>query len=55
MGIVIIRSNHGYRKDGIDKTLFVKEKGGKLMIAQIYVDGIVFRGMSKEMVQHFVK
>ena len=46
---------HGYRKGGIDKTLFVKEKDGKLMIAQIYVDDIVFGGMSDEMVQHFVR
>ncbi|MCI62119.1 gag-pol polyprotein, partial [Trifolium medium] len=30
-----------YRKGGNDKTLFVKEEGGMLMIAQIYVDDIV--------------
>ncbi|XP_050877363.1 uncharacterized mitochondrial protein AtMg00810-like [Lathyrus oleraceus] len=41
--------------DGIDKTLFVKEKDGKIMIAHIYVDDIVFGGMSDEIVQHFVK
>ncbi|XP_050876494.1 uncharacterized mitochondrial protein AtMg00810-like [Lathyrus oleraceus] len=35
--------------------MFVKEKDGKLMIAQIYVDDIVFGGMSIEKVQHFVK
>ncbi|MCI00295.1 gag-pol polyprotein [Trifolium medium] len=38
--------NHGYRKGRTDKTLFVKEEHGKLMIAQIYVDDIVFGGMS---------
>ncbi|XP_050895449.1 uncharacterized mitochondrial protein AtMg00810-like [Lathyrus oleraceus] len=32
-----------------------KENDGKLTIAHIYVDDIVFRGMSDEMVQHFVK
>ncbi|XP_058774533.1 uncharacterized mitochondrial protein AtMg00810-like [Vicia villosa] len=47
--------NNGYKKEGIDKTLFVKENDGKLMIAQIYVDDIVFRGMSDQMVEHFVK
>ncbi|XP_058761241.1 uncharacterized protein LOC131634594 [Vicia villosa] len=47
--------HHGYKKGGIDKTLFVKEKDEKLMVAQIYVDDIVFGGMSDEMVQHFVK
>jgi len=34
--------NQGYRKGGTDKTLFVKEDKGRLMIAQIYVDDIVF-------------
>ncbi|KAK2383145.1 putative mitochondrial protein [Trifolium repens] len=45
----------GYRKGGSDKTLFVKEERGKFIIAQIYVDDIVFGGMSDTMVQHFVK
>ena len=46
---------NGYKKGGIDKTLFVKEGEGMIMIAQIYVDDIVFGGMLNEMVQHFVK
>src|ERR1044072_6751740 len=46
--------NQGYSKGGIDKTLFVKNSKGKLMIAQIYVDDIVFGGMSNNMVEHFV-
>jgi len=37
--------NQGYRKRGTDKTLFVKEVKRRLMIAQIYVDDIVFGGM----------
>ena len=45
----------GYRKGGSDKTLFVKEERGKFIIAQIYVDDIVFGGMSNTMVQHFVQ
>jgi hypothetical protein len=43
-----------YRKEGTDKTLFVKEEKGRLMTTQIYVDDIVFGGMSNQMVQHFV-
>jgi hypothetical protein len=43
-----------YRKEGTDKTLFVKEEKGRLMTAQIYVDDSVFGGMSNQMVQHFV-
>jgi hypothetical protein len=48
-------TNQGYMKGGSDKTLFVKENEGNLMIAQIYVDDIVFGGMSDQMVQHFVQ
>lgn len=47
--------NHRYRNGGIDTNLFAKEKDGKLMIAQIYVNDILLGGMSDEMVQHFVK
>ncbi|WJX38809.1 hypothetical protein P8452_26432 [Trifolium repens] len=45
----------GYRKGGSDQTLFVKQVKGKFMIAQIYVDDIIFGGMSNTMVQHFVQ
>jgi hypothetical protein len=44
----------GCRKGGIDKTLFVKDDNGRLMNPQIYVDDIVFGGMSNKMVQHFI-
>ena len=47
--------NQGYRKGGTDKTLFVKDDNGRLMIAQIYVDDIVFSGISNMMVQHFIQ
>src|ERR1044072_6114369 len=46
--------DHGYHKGGHDKTLFVNKDKGKLMIAQIYVDDIVFGGMSDKMVELFV-
>ncbi|XP_057444286.1 uncharacterized protein LOC130736472 [Lotus japonicus] len=48
-------TNNGYDKSGIDKTLFVKKNGSELMIAQIYVDDIVFGGMSNQMVEQFVE
>ncbi|MCH87109.1 gag-pol polyprotein, partial [Trifolium medium] len=47
--------SNGYRKGGNDKKLFVREEGGKLLIVQIYVDDIVFGGMSGHMVKHFVQ
>jgi len=46
--------NQGYIKGGTDKTLFVKDDDGRLMITHIYVDDIVFGGMSSKIVQHFV-
>src|ERR1044072_8652435 len=46
--------DHGYHKGGHDKTLFVKKDKGKLMIAQIYVDDILFGGMSEKMLELFV-
>ena len=47
--------DQGYKKGGTDKTMFVKDDNGRLMIAQIYVDDIVFGGMSNKMVQHSVQ
>ena len=44
----------GYRKGETDKTLFVRQEEGKLMIAQIYVDDIVFGGMTDALVKQFV-
>jgi len=35
--------------------LFVKEDNGRLMIAQIYVDDIVFGGMSNHVFPHFIQ
>jgi hypothetical protein len=46
--------NQGYKKGETDKTLFVREEKGKLMLAQIYVDDIVFGGMSDSLVKKFV-
>jgi len=33
--------DQGYRKEGTDKIMFVKDDNGRLMIAHIYVDGIL--------------
>ena len=47
--------NNGSRNCEIDKTLFVNNDGGEIRIAQIYVDDIVFGGISNQMVEHFVQ
>ncbi|KAK2402491.1 cysteine-rich RECEPTOR kinase [Trifolium repens] len=44
----------GYKKGETDKTLFVRQEKGKLVIAQIYVDDIVFGGMTDALVKQFV-
>ena len=45
----------GYTRGGVDRTLFVKTEGQQLLVAQIYVDDIVFGGKSKQMVEQFVQ
>lgn len=52
--------NQSYIRGGTAKTLFIKKKNWKLMVAQIlvaqiYVDDIVFGWMSRQMVNHFVQ
>lgn len=44
-----------YIRGEVDKTLFIKKEDGNLMIAQIYVDDIVFVGMMNKMVDIFVR
>ncbi|GAA0151767.1 transmembrane signal receptor [Lithospermum erythrorhizon] len=46
---------NGYTRGGTDKTLFIKYEESKLMVAQIYVDDIIFGGMSDQLVQQFVQ
>ncbi|CAM8998987.1 unnamed protein product [Rhodiola kirilowii] len=47
--------NHGYQRGGVDKTLFVKHSGSDFIIAQIYVDDIVFGSISQKLVDKFVE
>jgi hypothetical protein len=47
--------NNGYVRGGIDQTLFVKKNLNEIIIAQIYVDDIVFGGTSDQMVEQFVQ
>lgn len=48
-------TRNGYTRGVSDKTLFIKKSGATMMIAWIYVDGILFGGMSRVMVEHFVQ
>ena len=45
----------GYKRGGVDKTHFIKNVDENIMIAQIYVDDIVFGSTNDSLVQEFVK
>ncbi|CAM8895696.1 unnamed protein product [Rhodiola kirilowii] len=47
--------NHGYVQGGVDNTLFVKHTRSDFIIAQIYVDDIVFSSSNQKMVDKFVE
>ncbi|CAM8982519.1 unnamed protein product [Rhodiola kirilowii] len=47
--------NHGYVRGGVDKALFVKHTRSDFIIAQIYVDDIVFGSSNQKMVDKFVE
>ncbi|XP_062100106.1 uncharacterized mitochondrial protein AtMg00810-like [Humulus lupulus] len=46
---------NGYKRGGVNKTLFIKNVDYDIVIAQIYVDDIVFGSTSNTLVQEFVK
>ena len=48
-------SKKGYVRGVKDQTLVIRKSGSEMMFAQIYVDDIVFGGMSQKMVDHFVE
>lgn len=41
--------NHQFIRGSVDKTLFIKKKVGHILIAQIYVDDIIFRSTCEEL------
>ena len=44
----------GYKRGGVDKTLFIKYIDSDIVVAQIYVDDIVFGSTSDNNVLEFV-
>ena len=45
----------GYSRGGADRTLFIKKSNNDVIVAQIYVDYIVFGVMSHRMVERIVE
>ncbi|CAM8890311.1 unnamed protein product [Rhodiola kirilowii] len=53
--LTVFLVDHGYVQGGVDKTLFVKHTRSDFIIAQIYVDDIVFGSNTQKLVDQFVE
>ncbi|CAM8899909.1 unnamed protein product [Rhodiola kirilowii] len=53
--LTVFLVDHGYVRGGVDKTLFVKHTRSYFIIAQIYVDDIVFGSNTQKLVDQFVE
>ncbi|GAA0163417.1 hypothetical protein LIER_19291 [Lithospermum erythrorhizon] len=49
--LTIFLLKNGYTRGGVDNTFFVKRENNQMMVAQIYVDDIVFGGVSNQLVK----
>ena len=45
----------GFKRGGVDKTLFIQEIDSHILVIQVYVDDIIFGSTSKYLVKEFVK
>ena len=52
--LTICLGRKGYSKGGANKALFVNRSDNDLIVAQIYVDDIIFGGFPKELVESFI-
>ncbi|CAM8895551.1 unnamed protein product [Rhodiola kirilowii] len=53
--LTVFLVDHEYVRGGVDNTLFVKHTGSDFIIAQIYVDDIVFGSNTQKLVDQFVE
>ena len=47
--------SHGFTRGKVDQTLFIKTENGKLIVAQVYVDDIIFGSTKDELTHGFSK
>ena len=47
--------SHGFIRGKVDQTLFIRKEDGKLIVAQVYVDDIIFESTKDELVHSFSK
>ena len=45
--------SHGFTRGKVDQTLFIKKEDGKLIVAQVYVDDIIFGSTKDELAHRF--
>ena len=47
--------SHGFTRGKVDQTLFIKRENGELIVAQVYVDDIIFGSTKDELAHSFSK
>ena len=45
--------SHGFTRGQANQTLFIKREDGKLIVAQVYVDDIIFGSTNDELAHNF--
>ena len=45
--------SHGFTKGKVNQTLFIRREDGELIIAQVYVDDIIFGSTKDELAHRF--
>ena len=47
--------SHGFIRGKVYQTLFIEKEDGELIVAQVYVDDIIFRSTKDELAHDFLK
>ena len=47
--------SHGFTRGKADQNLFIKKEDGELIVAQVYIDDIIFRSTKDELAHGFLK
>ena len=47
--------SHGFTKGQADQTFFIEKENGNLIVAQVYIDDIIFGSIKDELAHEFSK
>ena len=47
--------SHGFIRGKVDQTLFIEKEDGELIVAQVYVNDIIFKSTKDELAHDFLK